>query len=121
MGGGVTEVHQGRLPGVWSTVGQDRRGLGRWAAAPPSCPSSSRAETELHVRLRVSSLHFVFSFLQHRRLQWIISVVLIRNSVWSGGEEEGEGRKYKACTAEDKGRHRQGGSSRNISVIKIYH
>ena len=99
MGGGVTEVHQGSLPGVRSTVGQHRGGLGRRATAAPCPPCSSCGEAKLHVRLGVSSLHFVFSFLQHRRLQGQGFFTQKLSSAW------GEDRKNKACTAKVKGRH----------------
>ena len=72
MSGRVTEIHQGCLPVVGCAVGEDRRGLGSRTAA---ASRASSGEAQLHVRLSVSPLHFVFSFLQHRSLQVRISVV----------------------------------------------
>ena len=113
MCGRVAEVHQGSLSGVGSAVGQDGGGLGRRTAAAPGCPWR---EAQLHVRLRVSSLHFVFTFLQHRGLQWRSGFVTVSNSALGLGVT---GIQDMHCQGERSSR--QGDSSKKISVFKIYH
>ena len=58
MGGGVAEVDQRRVFVVWRTVRQG----GGLAGLTPS-------QGQLHVRLRVTSFHFVLPFLQHCSLE----------------------------------------------------